>query len=160
MKVVMVGQMAAVAAGLGPVAELMLSRGHQVEPFLPGGKSFSFTTKEIGDAVRWADVLVTGMGDTPENAEYELVAINEAIKHNVCFGCYADTYDVHSHPWFVNMRADASFLFVPDSGEAQEAKAQVWKGLVIASGNPTWEDFVFPTEDRASVRSKLNLSRD
>lgn len=106
------------------------------------------------------DVVLLGMSSSPELAKEELAACEAAVKNGVPFCLFADTFRAWARPWFEPYREVASVLFVVSPAEAEKARELFPNAKIVASGNPTWEDFFFPKYTREEVRQKLGVTEN
>ena len=120
--------------------------------------------RDIRYAVEDADVLWLGMSSSPELSEPELAAAEIALRFGVPYGFYSDTFGCYARPWFAPYRENASFVFVLNDEEKVAAKELFPRAAkldnVIATGNPNWEEFAFPSVTRQQVREKLGVAHD
>lgn len=131
------------------------------ELFVGSGKPLKATEDEIAAAVKSADVVLVGISSSAELAKEELVACKVAKEASVPYGLYADTFGCAvNRNWFDHVRAEASFVFVLNGKEAEEARKVFSKAKVVASGNPTWDDFFYPKLTREESRAKLGIKDD
>lgn len=166
MQIVMVGQMVASVRGLSLLkAELEREeRGHIVTAFFAeDGVAMEFSDQEVRSAVDEADCVVTGMCATESMADGEILAATYAKERGISYGFYADTYGVQDRAWFANLRKHASFLFVLDKEEAQDAQRIYPDTQIWAVGNPSWENFDLQgvplcEEIREEIRNTLGVT--
>lgn len=129
--------------------------------FLGRGKPLKESKDEIAAAVKGADVILVGMSSSEELSAPEIFACGAAQGVGVPYGLYADTFGCAvNRNWFDCVRADASFVFVLNEKEAEEARKVFPKAKVIASGNPTWDEFFYPKLTREESRAKLGIKED
>lgn len=104
------------------------------------------------------DVVLLGMSSSEKLAEIEIRAAEEAVKWNIPFGLYADTYGVINRGWLAHLRDKASFVFVINEEEGKKARGLYPNAKVVITGNPMWEDFCTPKLSREEVRQRLGVS--
>jgi len=139
------------SAALGMVAEELQKRG-EVATFLSGK----------GEVVLPEDtsVVVAGMAHSPEMAQGELNALQQAVRKGIRIGLYADTFDCAGREWFAEVRREIDFLFVPTEKEMAKALEFFPRARILATGNPLWEASAFPESTRAEVREKMGVVGD
>lgn len=123
----------------------------------PSGITVDQLSKLVTDEGMGFDIVVTGMSSSPELAEHELMACKEAVHHGIPLALFADTFGAWGRPWFEFYREAVSALFVVSPAEAEKARELFPNAKIVASGNPTWEDFFFPKFSREEVRAKLEV---
>lgn len=129
--------------------------------FVGNGKPIRETVDQITAWVGRANVVLVGMSSSPELSKEEIATCEAAKKFGIPYGFYADTFGCAvTRNWFDCVRADASFVFVLNEKEAGEARKVFPKAKVIASGNPTWDDFFCPRLTREESRAKLGIKDD
>lgn len=140
--------------GFGPIAPQM----NEQHLFLGSGKQLMVSEDEIAGAIRNSDVVLVGMSSSEELSRLEIFACRAAMKAGKPYGLYADTFGCAvARNWFEPVRANASFVFVLNEKEAEDARKVFPKAKVVASGNPTWDDFFYPKLTREESRSKLGI---
>lgn len=164
MLVTLVGHMMAPSIAFTALAQHLTTKGIQTLSLIGGGKPTNLSPSAISVLVESADVVLIGMSAPEELAREETLSALSAELRNTPFGLYADTYDVFRRPWFDKrlkiLRENASFLFVPGEKEKEEARKLFPNAEIVASGNPTWEDFFSPRFSREEVRQRLMIRRD
>lgn len=131
------------AKGLTILVDHLYSQGWRVKRYLGMGKPIE-GLEGIEDSVRESDVVICAMSSSPELAEPEMQAAQLALAADKPFGFFADTFNSHTRAWL----QQAAFLFVLNDAEAWKAAAK-FPGLnIIASGNPAWEEYAFPSMSR------------
>ena len=161
MPVTLVGSIMAPSLAFAMLEKELKKRGVEVRALLGNGKPVGLSAREVKEFVAGSDVVLLGMSVPGEFAREEHWAAFGALDKGIPLGLYADTYGVFRRPWFRYTRKEASFLFVPDEEEAKEARPELGpesKTEVIASGNPTWEDFFSPNFTREGVRKGLSIN--
>lgn len=158
MLVTLVGQMMAPSIAFTTLAEHLTTKGVQTLSLIGAGKSTNL--KNLDSLVENADVVLIGISGPKELAREELIAAEIATVQNIPYGFYSDTYDVFRAP-LINrkLKSRAAFLFVPCEEEREEAKKIFPNAEIIASGNPTWEDFFSPKYSKKQVRDLLMIKR-
>lgn len=168
MKVTLVAQDIAPSLAFEMLATELKNRGHEARLLVGKGKAFSATLDEVREAVKDADVVVSGMSSSAKLAEPEIAACEEAIsqERKIPLGFYGDTYHCHErareNAWFGSYRRYADFFFAINEEEAGTAKDVLVKPALVSvvTGNPTWEAYSFPKYTRAAVRTKYGVADD
>lgn len=163
MKVLLVGTDVAQCFAFKILEEALKVIGIEVKTVLGNGKPVTWPSmdlSELKNLVRETDIVLTGLSSSSENAGIEIHAAEVARDLGKPFGFYADTYGSQERPWFAHLRADTKFLFVLNVEEAESSKLLFPNAIIVASGNPTWENFFFPALTRETVRKQLNVSDD
>ena len=129
--------------------------------FVGSGKPLSVTEGEIAAAVKESDVVLLGMSSSFELATREREAGEAAYASNKPYGFYADTFGCAvTRAWFGPLRDNARFVFVLNESEAEKARELYPNAKIVASGNPTWDDFFYPKLTREESRAKLGIKDD
>src|SRR3989344_610355 len=160
MMVALVAQDVSPSRALERVGVELVSRGHAVCAFLGSGNLIVASRMALDCNIGASHALLLGMSSSAELAEEEIYAARLAFSTNIPFGFYCDTYGCHNRPWFAEFRDKASFVFVINEKEAEEARRVFPKARVAVSGNPIWEDFCFPKFTKDEVRSKLGIAEN
>lgn len=164
-KIVLVGRDQAPSEAFQRLAEeLAEDDSIHVISFLGFGKPIQGIDEDFEQifcaAIESASIVVIGMSSSLELAEPEIAAAQYAAGAGIPFGFYCDTFGCHNRSWFSQFRSDeyADFLFVINEKEAGRAREVFPLSEVVVSGNPRWEDFVFPKFTRQEVRAKLGVA--
>lgn len=142
----------------GQMLEVELRRqGYTTRSFFGDGKPISARLSEIEQASDDARLTWVGMSSSAELAEPEIVAAHAS--HHLAL--YADIEGCQNRSWFGAFHQEAKLLFVLTEREKDNASKIYGKDVtIIASGNPTHEEFVFPRLSRAEARRKLDAADD
>ncbi len=130
-----------------------------VESFLGHGKDILL--KGGLDATAYAEhpcVVLTGMSSSEKLAREEIAALEVGSMSGNPVGCYSDAPGAFTRPWFAHLRDKLKFLFVLNEEEAETARRLFPNATVIASGNPTWDEWYEPKMPRADARAKLEVA--
>src|SRR3989344_4208255 len=100
------------SAALGMVAEELRQRG-KTATFL-SGKGEVVLPENTG-------LVLSGMAHSPEMAQGELNALQQALRKGIRIGLYADTFDCAGREWFAEVRDSVEVLFVPTEKEMAKA---------------------------------------
>jgi hypothetical protein len=160
MRVVLVGRDMAPSQAFAKLVEEKANQpleDVQISAFLGNGKPVEASLYDIEKAVQDADIVLLGMSSSPDLAKEEIAAGEAALKYNVPFGLYADTYIIH-RAWFEELEKKANFVFVPTQKLAKKA-SPYYGGDIVVSGNPMWEEFL-PTVSREDVRHQLSVHEE
>ena len=131
--------------------------GYATRSFFGDGKPMSATLEEIAQAARDAKLTWVGMSSSQEFAEPEIVAAR-ASQH---LALYADIENCQNRGWFQEFHEKADLLFVLTEREKKSAFRVYGKHVtILATGNPTHEEFAFPKLSREEVRKHLNVADD
>lgn len=155
MRIVLVARDFAPSEVFTKLAQELTSRGHNVLAFLGKGKPFEASIDAITRAVCDTDVVLLGISN---DADEEVAAGEAALKNGIPFGLYSDMYGSYRLAAFERLRMHTRFLFVINSGDAEDAGMIFPKTDIVVSGNPMWEDFAFPRVPREEVRRKLGVA--
>lgn len=158
MKVVLLGNMVASCQAFNLLVPELQKRGADVVTYLANGKYYPMNLAHMLAHVRTSDVAILGTASSPDLAKEELAAAETAIACGVPFAFYADTYGTWNRQWFREATKSAAALFVINEDEAQRARAEFPNVNVVASGNPVWEGFAFPSVSRQEVRAKIGIA--
>lgn len=153
----LVGSIMAPSIAFGMLAKHLKENGVEVRTLIGNGKPVGLSVREIKELVIGSNVVLAGMSVPAEYAREELWAAETAAINGIPFGLYADTYGVPRRDWFRFLREEANFLFVLDEEERREARELCPKAEVVASGNPTFEDFFSPKFTKQEVRARLGI---
>lgn len=154
MKIVLVAGDYAQSEVLSMFAKMLERAGHDTMSFLGYGKKNQFTADSVKAFVKDASWLVAGMS---ERSDEEVVAVQEAMRRNIPFALYADTFGAHRLPAFTFARDLEFRLFVINDKEAGDASNLFPRADVYVTGNPRWEEFAFPRLSRGEARSVLGI---
>lgn len=165
MKAVLVARDAAPSYAFKLLKPELERRGVEVADYLGEGKPLDSPPASILISVqRAANVVVSGMSSSNELAEPEIAACRAALAEGIPFGFYGDTYHCHERAregaWFGEFREPAAFYFAINENEARAAKNVFPNALCVATGNPLWENFAFPKQNRAQVRQVFEIADD
>jgi len=161
MNVLLVGMDVAPSKAFQALQQELEGRGVTVQFFLGFGNALPLEKRSIASAVAQADILLTGMSSFEKESAVELAFISEAIKKNVPWGAYQDTYGTLGRAQFQAALSQANFLFVIDENEKQKAKDMFPEEVkIVVVGNPTWDEYFFPATSREQVRQKLGIEEE
>ena len=164
MLVTLVGHMMAPSIAFTALAQYLTTKGVQTLSLIGGGKATNLIPSAINGLTENANVVLIGMSTPKELAGEEALVATSAELRNIPFGLYADTYDVFRRPWFDQefkfLRDSASFLFLPGEEEKKEAQKLFPNAEIVASGNPTWEDFFSQKFSREQVRGAFMIRQN
>lgn len=125
--------------------------------FFGDGKPIGASLEEIAQASRDAQLTWVGMSSSAELAQPEIVAAR-ASRH---LALYADIEGCQNREFFREFRDRAGLLFVLTEREKENASRLYNKNVtILATGNPTHEEFAFPKLSRQEVRKHLNIADD
>lgn len=132
-------------------------QGYVTRSFFGDGKPIRATFDEIEQAAHYAALTWVGMSSSQDLAMPEIAA-GRASRH---LALYADIEGCQNREWFAEFRDKAELLFVLTSREKDEASHVYGRqATVVASGNPTHEEFAFPQLSREEVRKRLHVGDD
>lgn len=160
MKITLIAQSVAGSETFDFLVKELIRRQHQVNEFLALGKTFNNDLEDILQSVRESDVVISGMADYPELAQYEVTALKAAHELNIPTALFADTYGVCARPAFADVRSFISLIFVINQAEAEKSAGLYPQAKVVISGKPAWDKFFFPGTTRESVRQGLSIAGD
>lgn len=144
--------------GLRDMGSELRARGHEVALWLGFAKPISCSEKDIFDAVRNTDVVVSGRSSTPGLSHTEIAVIEEAVLASKPFAIYSDNFTVVT-PWMEELAQGAHTLMVVSNAIIEQTAQQFPNARVVATGNPRWEQFCFPRYSRDQVREKLGWGK-
>lgn len=158
MKATLVGQMVASSQALEMLGDALVSKGCDVVKSLGYGKELLevSTSRLIG-----TDIFIVGMTSEERFALPEVACATLGRKLNTDVFFYADTFGVWNRPWFESVITELQGLatiFVLNEEEAGLAQAKFPSATVVATGNPCWDKFFFPTKTREMVRLTLGIN--
>ncbi|QQG46252.1 MAG: hypothetical protein HYY55_00175 [Candidatus Niyogibacteria bacterium] len=158
MHVTLAGNIMAPSVAFAMLNRHLAARGIQTISLLGCGKEIDLSSNAVRDLVYLADVILIGMSGPEKLAQTELEIAEKALKQDVPFGFYADTYDAFRRPWIPEfLRKRTSFLFTVGEEEKVEAQKLFPDAEIVASGNPTWEYFFSPRFSKYEVRSLFKI---
>lgn len=132
-------------------------QGYTTRSFFGDGKPIGASLDEIEQASQYATLTWVGMSSSAELAEPEIVAAY-ASQH---LALYADIEGCQNRDWFRGFHQKANLLFVLTEREADNASRVYGKNVtILATGNPTHEEFAFPKLSRKEVREHLHVADD
>ncbi|MEK9194929.1 MAG: hypothetical protein AAB975_01015 [Patescibacteria group bacterium] len=142
----------------GQMLEVELRKqGYSTRSFFGDGKPIGASLYEIEQTARYAGLVWVGMSSSAELAEPEIVAAHAS--HHLAL--YADIEGCQNRDWFRSFRQEAKLLFVLTEREKEKASLMYGSGVnIVATGNPTHEEFAFPRLSRAEARGKLDAADD
>ncbi len=132
-----------VAYDAGPCAafKMMLGRWPDWHGFLlQAGKAARPTGEELQQQIRLADVVLVGLS-SKRTADFELEACRQTVAAGKSLAFFSDTFGSWARPWFVVFRDYVSLVTVVVDSEVPAARAIYPNAQVVATGNPTWEQF-------------------
>lgn len=152
----LVAQDVAPSGALKQLSDKLIEGGYNVSSFLAGGRSISTSTDTLVRQVVGCHAVVIGMSSSEELAVNEYAVAQKAIQLRIPVFSYMDTFGMRPHFGDV-LRSPFTTLFHLNLDEVRKAKGAYPNLRVIATGNPMWEKFFFPTSTRAQVRLRLGV---
>jgi hypothetical protein len=136
-------------------------QGYATHSFFGDGKAIAASLEEIAEAAHYAKLTWVGMSSSSELASPEIAAARSAVMNGNALALYADIEGCQNRDWFGEFREKANLLFVLTEREKENASRLYGKNVtILATGNPTHEEFAFPELSREQVRSRLGVADD
>jgi len=159
--VVLVGRDKAPTLAGQMLENALQKQGYATHSFFGDGKAIAASLDEIAEAVNHARVVWVGMSSSSELAQSEVVAARSAVMAGNTLALYADIEGCQNRDWFEEFRDTTNLLFVLTEREKENASHLYGKNVtILATGNPTHEEFAFPELSREKVRSRLGVADD
>ena len=157
--VVLVGRDKAPTLAGQMVENALQKQGYVTRSFFGDGKPIAASLDEIAEAARYAKLTWVGMSSSSELAQPEVVAARSAIMAGNKLALYADIESCQNRDWFEEFREKADLLFVLTEREKENASCLYGRNVtILATGNPTHEEFAFPELSREQVRDCLGIA--
>lgn len=121
-----------------------------------GKSSFPTSTIELRGAVEVGDVVIVAVS---ENCSIEAQVASLAKEYSKPLVVVALSYNAWRQIEFIPVHPHVCVLFVLDDKEAYSARKLYPNATIIASGNPEWEKFSFPTHTATEVRNILGFDK-
>ena len=157
MNVILVGRDVAPSQAFKILAGELRGCDWQVGEFLGNGKPLKASLQEIRLAAKETDIIVLGMSSSPERSAEELFAGKFALEYKKPLALYADNRSAWQRPHFQDLLAQANLLFVVDNQASAAAQNRFPNLQVVASGNPTWEQYNSPVSSKQEARRQLGF---
>ncbi len=163
-KILFVGRDAASSGCFIRLAPVLEKQGYTVTMMVGNGKPLAATDDDIINAVKSADLVVSGMSSSAELAKPEVLACQTAKEVHIPFGFYGDVPEcfmrARAGAWFEPFALHANFYFSVNTEDAQAAKVILQNAKTFGTGNPLREESAFPKFTREEVREKLGVLPD
>lgn len=146
----------------GQMLEVELCKqGYTTRSFFGDGKPIGAPVHEIAKAALDANLVWVGMSSSSELARPEIAAARSAVAARNVLALYADIEGCQNRGFFEEFREKADLLFVLTEREKESASRLYSKNVtILATDNPTHEEFAFPKLSRQDVRKRLNIADD